>query len=73
LEENGHDHPIHFASTQLISIEKNYTMIEQEGLVVIFFLKKFRHYLLGYKAKIVTNDKALTYLVNKSNPCGRLA
>jgi len=73
LDENGHDHPIHFANKQLASVEKNYTMIEQEGLVVIFFLKKFRHYLLGYKAKIVTDHKALTYLVSKLNPSGQLA
>jgi len=73
LDENGHDHPIHFVSRQLTSAEKNYTMTEQEGLVVIFSLKKFRHYLLGYKAKIVTDHKALTYLVNKPNPSGRLA
>jgi hypothetical protein len=73
LEKNGHDHLIHFASRQLTSAKKNYTMTEQEGLVVIFSLKKFRHYLLGYKAKIVTDHKALTYLVNKPNPSGRLA
>jgi len=70
LDENGHDHPIHFANKQLTSTEKNYTMIEQEGLAVVFSLKKFRHYLLGYKAKIVTDHKALTYLVNKPNPSG---
>jgi len=73
LDENGHDHLIHFASKQLTSAKKNYTMIEQEGLVVIFSLKKFRHYLLGYNAKIVTDHKALTYLINKPNPSGRLA
>jgi len=73
LDKNGHDHPIHFASRQLTSTEKNYTMTEQEGLAVIFSLKKFCHYLLGYKAKIVTDHKALTYLVNKPNPSGRLA
>jgi hypothetical protein len=28
LDESGHDHPIHFASRQLTSIEKNYIMIE---------------------------------------------
>jgi hypothetical protein len=71
LDKNGHDHPIHFASRQLTSTEKNYTMTEQEGLAVIFSLKKFCHYLLGYKAKIVTDHKALTYLVNKPNPSGR--
>ncbi len=70
LDENGHDHPIHFANRQLTSAEKNYTMTEQEGLAVIFSLKKFRYYLLGYKAKIVIDHKALTYLVNKPNPSG---
>ncbi len=73
LDENGHDHPIHFANRQLTLVEKNYTKTEQEGLAIIFFLKKFRHYLLGYKAKIMTDHKALTYLVNKPNPSGRLA
>jgi hypothetical protein len=73
LDENGHDHPIHFDSRQLTSIKKNYTVTEKEGFVVIFSLKKFRHYLLGYKAKIVIDHKALTYLVNKSNPSGCLA
>jgi hypothetical protein len=34
LDEKGHDHPIHFASRQLISAEKNYTVIEHEGLVL---------------------------------------
>jgi hypothetical protein len=73
LDKNGHDHPIHLASRQLTSAEKNYTVTEQESLAIIFSLKKFRHYLLGYKAKIVTDHKALTYLVNKPNPSGRLA
>jgi hypothetical protein len=67
LDKNGHDHPIHFTNKQLISIEKNYIMTEQKGIIVIFSFKKFRHSLLVYKAKIVTDHKALTYLVNKSN------
>jgi hypothetical protein len=69
LDENGHDHPIHFARRQLISTKKNYIVTEQKGLAIIFSLKRFRHSLLGYKAKIVTDHKAFTYLVNKSNPC----
>ncbi len=60
LDENGHDHPIHFASRQLTSVENNYTVTKLEALVVIFSLKKFCHYLLGYKAKIVIDHKALT-------------
>jgi hypothetical protein len=46
-------------------------MTKHEGFVIIFSLKKFHHYFLGYKVKIVTNHKALTYLVNKSNPIGQ--
>jgi hypothetical protein len=42
LNENGHDHPIYFATRQLTLIQNN-IMTEQEGLVVIFFPKKFRH------------------------------
>jgi len=73
LDKNGHNHPIHFASRQLTSVEKNYIVTKLEGLIIIFSLKKFRHYLMGYKAKIFTGHKALTYLVNKPNPSGRLA
>ncbi len=69
----GHDHPIHFTNRQLTSAKKNYIVTKQEGLAIIFSLKKFHHCLLGYMAKIVTDHKALTYLVNKSNPSGRLA
>ncbi len=47
-------------------------MTQQEGLITIFFCKKIHHYLLEYKAKIVTYHRALTYLVNKSNPSGWL-
>ncbi len=72
LDKNGRDPAIHLVSRQLISKEKNYTMTEREGFEVIFSLKKFYHYLLGYKAKIVIDHKALTYLVNKSNVCDRL-
>jgi hypothetical protein len=72
LDKNGHDHAIYFVRRKLTSKKKNYTLTEREGFEVIFFLKKFYHYLLGYKAKIVIDCKALTYLVNKSNVCGRL-
>jgi hypothetical protein len=70
LDKNGHDRPIHFANKQLNSTEKIYTMTEHQGLTIIFSLKFFCHYLLGYKVKIVIDHKAFTYLVNKSNPSG---
>jgi len=40
LDKNGHDHPIHFVSRQLISVKKNYIVIKQEDLVNIFFFEE---------------------------------
>ena len=38
LDEEGYDHPIHYASRQLTSAKMNYTVTEQEGLGVVFAL-----------------------------------
>jgi hypothetical protein len=42
----GHDRPIYFASRQLSAAEKNYSVIEQEGLGLVYLVQKYRHYLL---------------------------
>lgn len=51
----------------------NYSIIEREGLAVIFVLRKFRHYLLRGKFTIVLDHKALKYIFNKPNAEGRIA
>ena len=40
-------------------------MTEREGLVVVYALQKFRHYLLGRHFNMFTDHSALQYLVNK--------
>ncbi len=40
-DENGRDHPIHYASRVLSSAESYYSAFEREDLSVIFALKKF--------------------------------
>lgn len=72
-DEDGHDHPIAFASQQMVKAERNYSVTEREGLAVIFALKKFCHYLLGGKFTIITDHKALKYIFNKSDAEGRMA
>ena len=67
------DHPIYFASRQLIAAEKNYTTIEREALVMIFVVQKFQHYLLGYPFTFYVDHDALKYLINKLDLSGRLA
>eukprot|EP00253_Pinus_taeda_P012726 PITA_12726 len=55
------DHPILFASRKLFKVEKNYSMTEREGLVMVYTLQKFRHYFLGKHFKMYTNHFALRY------------
>ena len=47
LGEGSINHPIFFTSRKLSTTEKNYTMTEREGLVMVYALQKLRHYLLG--------------------------
>jgi hypothetical protein len=72
-DDDGHDHPIYYASRQMNAAEKNYTVIKKEALAIIFACQKFRHYLLGYKAIFHTDHTSLKYLVNKLDLLGRLA
>jgi hypothetical protein len=44
---NTIDKPIYYASRLMNSIENNYITTEKEALVMIYVVKKFRHYLLG--------------------------
>lgn len=63
--EDEIDHPIVFASKKLSLMEQNYTTIECEGLVMVYALQKFRHYLTGSHFKLYTDHYVLRYLVNK--------
>jgi hypothetical protein len=66
------DHPIAFASMKLSTTKRNYTMIEREGLAMVYALQKFRHYFLGGHFKMFTDHSVLKYLVNKLVLGGRI-
>lgn len=59
------DHPIAFASRKLSNPEKIYSMMEGEGLAMVYALQKFRNYLLGGHFKMYTDHSTLKYLANK--------
>ena len=63
--EGGLDHPIDFARRKLSSVERNYTTTKREGLVMVYALQKFRHYLLGAHFKMFTDHSSLKNLVNE--------
>ena len=44
--EGNLDHPIAYASRNLSFAERNYTTTKMEGLVMVYSLQTFRHYLL---------------------------
>ena len=72
-DDKGRDHPIYYASGQLVQAEKNYLVTEQEALGMIFSVQKFRHYLLGNKMIFHVDHDALKYMLNKPQPSGRIA
>ena len=73
LDDNGREHPIHYASRVLSDTESKYSAFEREALGVIFALKKFRHYFISNKFKLYTDHQALKYVFNMKDPDGRIA
>ncbi|OAE33727.1 hypothetical protein AXG93_3363s1010 [Marchantia polymorpha subsp. ruderalis] len=72
-DENKRDYPIYYASRQLSAAKKNYTTTEREALGMVFAVKKFRHYLLGYEFVFHVDHYALQHLVKKADLSGRIA
>ena len=66
------DFPVSYASRQLNSATKNYSMSNREGLGMIFAIKMFRHFLLANNFVFYIDHQALLYLVNKPCNTGRV-
>lgn len=72
LSNDGTDGAIQYISRTLKPAEKNYSTTERELLAIIFALEQTRHIVLGYRVKIVTDHKALTYIMNIKETNSRL-
>ena len=70
--ENNRECVIAYASRTLNKHERNYSVTELECLAVIWSVKHFHHYLHGQKFTVITDHAALRYLMNLSNPVGKL-
>ena len=61
LEQEGH--VVAYASCSLTPPERQYSVIEQECLAVVFAVKHFRHYLLGRPFSLHSDHQPLQWLL----------
>ncbi|CAB4424285.1 unnamed protein product [Rhizophagus irregularis] len=71
-DDDKKERVIAYASRTLNKHEQNYSVTELERLAVIWAIKHFHHYLHGQRFTVVTDHAALRYLMNMSNPVGKL-
>lgn len=71
--QQGEEKVIAYASRLLSGSEKNYCVTRKELLAFVFFIKKFKHYLLGRKFIVRTDHAALQWLRKTPEPIGQQA
>ena len=63
VQEDAEEHPVAYASRTLTSSERNYSVIEKEGLAVVWAVQYFKHYIYGQHITVRTDHKLLHYLL----------
>lgn len=57
----------------MVGHDLNYSFIKKSCLVVVFSSKKFRHYMLAHKIKLIAKIDPLKYLLSKAMLIRRMA
>ena len=70
---DGKERVICFGSCTLSKSERQYSITRKEMLSVVYFMKRFRHYLLGRKFLVRTDHSALKSLMKTKDPEGQTA
>ena len=72
-QPDGTVHPIAYASRSLQPAERNYGISELETLGLVWAVKHFRPYILGYPCTVYTDHAACLSLLSSRNPSTKLA
>ena len=70
---DGKERVVCFGSQTLSKSERQYSVTRTEMLSVVYFMKRFKHYLLGKRFLIRTDHSALKSLMNTKDPEGQTA
>lgn len=70
---NDQEVVIAYSSKHLIDRELKWSTTEKEAYAIIHAVTAFRPYLYGRRFKVVTDHRALEWLMSKKEPAGRLA
>ena len=73
MDVEGHDHPVAFASRQLLDRERRYATIEKECLALKWAILKFAPYLLGRRFRLITDHRPLQWIAQHSSGNARVA
>ena len=72
-QEDGHLHPIAYASRALSPTESKYAITELETLAVVWAMSHFHSFLYGHSVTVYTDHSAVRAILNSPNPSGRHA
>ena len=72
-QEDGHLHPIAYASRALSPPERNYAITELETLAVVWAMSHFHSYLYGHSVTVFTDHSAVKAVLETPNPSGKHA
>jgi hypothetical protein len=71
-DDKGVSRVICYASRSLSRAERRYSPTHLEALAIVWAVKKFRPYIYGRHVKIVTDHKALEFLICAKDSTGQL-
>ena len=61
---NQEGRPVAFFSRKLGTHEKRYSIVEKEATAIVESLKRWRHYLIGKKFTLLTDQKSVSFMLD---------